>query len=151
MHAQPLEARMAHLEGVVQQIGERLNSIDRRLDSIDGRFAQVDARFAQIDTRFNWLIGIVVGTWITTILTFSSTTREPPPRNRVRDFAPLGLPRRRHRGRNVRIVCHPSFGAVDSQHQVELPSGNRQPVRRRRAFRSSLRHIERDRAVLVLL
>ncbi|HEY2476382.1 MAG TPA: hypothetical protein VGI19_16500 [Candidatus Cybelea sp.] len=60
---------MAHLEGVVQQVGERLNSIDRRLDSMDGRFAQVDARFAQIDTRFNWLTGIVVGTWITTILT----------------------------------------------------------------------------------
>ena len=48
MHAHPLEARMAHLEGV-QQIGERLSSIDRRLDSIDGRFNQVDSRFAQID------------------------------------------------------------------------------------------------------
>ncbi|HEX4013463.1 MAG TPA: hypothetical protein VHX17_06150 [Candidatus Cybelea sp.] len=76
MHAQPLDVRMAHLEGVVQQIGERLNSIDRRLDSIDGRFAQVDARFAQIDlrfaqvdARFNWVIGVVIGTWITTILT----------------------------------------------------------------------------------
>jgi tetrahydromethanopterin S-methyltransferase subunit G len=69
VRAQPLEAQMAHLEGVVQQVGERLNSIDRRLDSMDGRFAQVDARFAQIDTRFNWLTGIVVGTWITTILT----------------------------------------------------------------------------------
>jgi tetrahydromethanopterin S-methyltransferase subunit G len=69
MHAHPLEVRMAHLEGVVQQIGERLSSIDRRLDSIDGRFGQVDSRFAQIDSRFNWLIGIVIGTWITTILT----------------------------------------------------------------------------------
>ena len=83
MHAHPLEARMAHLEGVVQQIGERLSSIDRRLDSIDGRFnqvdsrfaqidarfAQIDARFAQVDARFNWLIGIVIGTWITTIFT----------------------------------------------------------------------------------
>jgi len=29
----------------------------------------MDQRFATIDQRFNWLIGIVVGTWITTILT----------------------------------------------------------------------------------
>jgi tetrahydromethanopterin S-methyltransferase subunit G len=85
--AQPLEARLAHLEGVVAQVAERLNCIDRRLDSmdgrfdrleqkldlrfaaIDGRFGQIDQRFGQIDQRFNWLIGIVLGTWITTMLT----------------------------------------------------------------------------------
>jgi tetrahydromethanopterin S-methyltransferase subunit G len=82
---------MAHLEGAFDQVNERLSSLDWRLGSfqqtvalrfdevdrrIDGRFgqtearfAQIDVRFAQIDTRFNWLIGIVIGTWITTILT----------------------------------------------------------------------------------
>lgn len=35
----------------------------------DGRFASVDARFAQIDRRFNWVIGLILGTWISTILT----------------------------------------------------------------------------------
>jgi hypothetical protein len=45
---QPMEARIAHLEGAFEQVGERLNGIERRID---------------------WLIGIVVATWITTILT----------------------------------------------------------------------------------
>jgi tetrahydromethanopterin S-methyltransferase subunit G len=91
MHAHPLEARLAHVEGAFDRVNERLSSLDRRLDSFahtvalrfdeidrrfegcfgqtDSRFAQLDGRFAQIDTRFNWLIGIVIGTWITTILT----------------------------------------------------------------------------------
>ncbi|MBV8067901.1 MAG: hypothetical protein JO113_07980 [Candidatus Eremiobacteraeota bacterium] len=55
MHAHPLEARIAHVEGAFNQVNERLGSIERRLDGID--------------VRFNWLTGIVVGTWITTILT----------------------------------------------------------------------------------
>lgn len=62
MHAHPLEARIAHVEGAFNQVNERLGSIERRLDSIDVRFNNVDA-------RFHWLTGIVVGTWATTILT----------------------------------------------------------------------------------
>lgn len=62
VHAHPLEARIAHVEGAFNQVNERLGSIERRLDSIDARFNHVDA-------RFNWLTGIVVGTWATTILT----------------------------------------------------------------------------------
>lgn len=77
---QTMEARMAHLEGAFDQMGERLNSIDRRLDGVDRRidsleqrmdvrFNAIDVRFNGMDLRFNWLIGIIVGTWITTILT----------------------------------------------------------------------------------
>ena len=87
MNPQPLEARLAHVEGAFVQVGERLNSIDRRLDTIEQimqcRFAQVDARFDRLESRFDrlesrftlvdqrfmWLIGILFGTWITTILT----------------------------------------------------------------------------------
>jgi tetrahydromethanopterin S-methyltransferase subunit G len=76
MHVHPLEARIAHVEGGFEQVNERLGSVDRRLDTMDGRFnhlesrcAQVDARFNRVDSRFNWLTGIVVGTWITTMLT----------------------------------------------------------------------------------
>lgn len=68
MHAHPLEARIAHVEGAFDQVNERLGSIERRLDTIDVRFNQVDARFNHVDSRFNWLTGIVVGTWVTTIL-----------------------------------------------------------------------------------
>ncbi|MBV8725548.1 MAG: hypothetical protein JO350_09470 [Candidatus Eremiobacteraeota bacterium] len=82
-----MEERTARLEGINEQIRDRLNSLDLRLDSlertlevrfdriegrfgqIDGRFAQIEGRFTQIDQRFMWLTGLVLGTWITTILT----------------------------------------------------------------------------------
>lgn len=73
MSTDAMEARIAHLEGAFDQVGERLNSIDRRINSfeqrVDARFNGLDSRFNGLDTRFNWLIGIVVATWITTILT----------------------------------------------------------------------------------
>jgi tetrahydromethanopterin S-methyltransferase subunit G len=76
MHAHPLDARIARLEGSFDQVNERLGSIDRRLDSFEHAVALrfdrseqlTNLRFDQIDRRFNWLTGIVVGTWITTIL-----------------------------------------------------------------------------------
>jgi hypothetical protein len=66
MHANPLDARMAHLEGAFGQVNERLGSIDRRLDGIDRRLDGIEVRF---DAKFNRLVGLVLGTWITTILT----------------------------------------------------------------------------------
>ena len=56
MSAQPLEIRMAHLEGAYEQISHRLGNIEQRLGSMElkfeGRLGQVDGRFAQIDARF---------------------------------------------------------------------------------------------------
>jgi hypothetical protein len=77
--AQPLESRIAHIEGVNVQIADRLNGIDRRLDSLDGRIDSVrseigefrsdtNARFAQIDQKFVWVIGINVTSWTTIML-----------------------------------------------------------------------------------
>ena len=77
-----MEERTARLEGINEQIRDRLTSIDRRFDaidrrfdaidrrfdSIDRRFGTIDRRFELIDRRFLWL-SVVVGTWITTILT----------------------------------------------------------------------------------
>jgi len=74
---------MAHIEGTYEQVNERLGSIDARFAGIDRRFASIDARFDSIDARFNsidlrldhkidqrfmWTIGVVMGTWLTTIL-----------------------------------------------------------------------------------
>jgi len=67
MHAHPLEARIAHVEGAFDQVNERLGSIDRRLDSIDRRLDGVDA-------RFNWVIGTLVGGFVTIISTQIATT-----------------------------------------------------------------------------
>lgn len=58
MCVETMEARIAHLDGAFGQVGDRLNGIDRRLDSLEQR----------MDARFNWLTGVVVGTWVTTIL-----------------------------------------------------------------------------------
>jgi hypothetical protein len=86
MSAQPWEARLAHLEGAFLQIDRRLDSFERmvasRFAEVDSRFNQVDSRFNQmesrftqmesrfsiIDQRFNWLTGIVVASWISTIV-----------------------------------------------------------------------------------
>lgn len=92
MHAHPLEARLANVEGAFNQVNERLGGIERRLDGfdlhldgmdrrlegVDRRFESMDRRldsfehrtalwFDQVHRRFNWLTGIVVGTWITTM------------------------------------------------------------------------------------
>jgi tetrahydromethanopterin S-methyltransferase subunit G len=78
-----LEARMSHIDGAFEQVNDRLGGIERRLDSMEGRFEgrfnsiedrfegrfnSMDQRFAQIDQRFNWVIGTILGTWVTTIL-----------------------------------------------------------------------------------
>jgi predicted nuclease with TOPRIM domain len=60
MSVQPLEIRMAHLEGAYEQISERLNGIDNRLTGldhkIDTRFdafeRKMDARFEVVERRF---------------------------------------------------------------------------------------------------
>lgn len=93
----PLEARMAHIEGTYEQVSQRLagfelrfDAIDRRFEAIDRRFEAIDHRFDAVDRRFDlmdrkietfrsevldkldgrfmWTIGVVLGTWITTIL-----------------------------------------------------------------------------------
>jgi hypothetical protein len=56
MHA--MEGRIARLEGAFEQTNERLAGIERRLYRIEHT----------LDLKFMWVIGIVVGTWITTIL-----------------------------------------------------------------------------------
>jgi hypothetical protein len=53
-----MEGRIARLEGAFEQTNERLAGIERRLDRIEHA----------LDLKFMWVIGIVVGTWITTIL-----------------------------------------------------------------------------------
>lgn len=88
MSAQPLDVRIASLEGSYRQVSDRLNSIDRRLDGfeqkvearftaleqkIDGRFNSVDFRFAAMDSKIDGLqwrmAALIVGTWISVIAT----------------------------------------------------------------------------------
>ncbi len=83
-----LEQRMSFLEGVYEQVNQRLSSIDAHLDSLDRKFTgetgrldtKIDHSFAilnekiehvdeKIDRRFMWSTGIMLCGFLTTILT----------------------------------------------------------------------------------
>ncbi len=90
MTAQPLETRLARMEGINVQIADRLNSMDRHIESIesglrseigsvrgevgslrgevDGLRSDMNVRFAQVDQKFLWLIGINMTSWTTIML-----------------------------------------------------------------------------------
>lgn len=61
-----MEVRLARLEGAYEQIDRRL--ADLRQDVIAMR-QEMQHRFAGVEQKFTWLFGLLVGTWITTILT----------------------------------------------------------------------------------
>jgi hypothetical protein len=77
MSTPQMEVRLARLEGAYEQIDRRLNDLrqelDQRFAGIDQRFASLELRmdtgFACIEHKFTWTFGLIVGTWITTILT----------------------------------------------------------------------------------
>jgi tetrahydromethanopterin S-methyltransferase subunit G len=56
----------SRISSAFAQVNERLGGIDRRLDSLEHMIALLSDR---VDRKLTWLTGIVVGTWITTILT----------------------------------------------------------------------------------
>ncbi|HEY1868108.1 MAG TPA: hypothetical protein VGG70_07395 [Candidatus Cybelea sp.] len=70
MSAQPLDLRIASLEGSYHQVSDRLNSIDRRLDGFEQK---MEARFNGLDSkidRVQWrMTALIVGTWISVIAT----------------------------------------------------------------------------------
>ena len=58
MSAQPLDVRMAHLEGAYEQVVKRLESIDHRLETLDRK----------IDTSQWRVVSLILGTWMTLML-----------------------------------------------------------------------------------
>jgi tetrahydromethanopterin S-methyltransferase subunit G len=79
-----MEGRMANLEGAYRQVADRLNGIDGRLNSMDNRLEAVDRKIdtradaldramgdmrRDMNQRFMWMIGMIMTSWVTTILT----------------------------------------------------------------------------------
>lgn len=72
MSVEPMEIRIASLEGSYHQVSDRLNSIDRRLDGfeqkMEARFNAVDLRFQSVDSKIDGLqwrmTALILGTWI---------------------------------------------------------------------------------------
>ena len=57
--------RVSRVEGIVEVIPDRLNSIYNRINALDNRVIALESR---MDTRFNWMFGLIVTTWITTMI-----------------------------------------------------------------------------------
>ena len=64
-----LEARVAHVEGIIEEILAPLTSIENLLGRLEDR---IDALEARMQMNFQWTIGIVLGVlipmWVTIIL-----------------------------------------------------------------------------------
>lgn len=63
-----VDRRFDHVDRRFDQVDHRFEQMDNRFAQMDHRFAQMDHRFDQVDRRFTWLVGLVVGTWGTSIL-----------------------------------------------------------------------------------
>ncbi len=69
MQMPTIESRVAVLEAIMEQVNHRLSSIESRLTGIENRIeqGQRDAR-----TDFRWLIGIMISTQLTTLITLGT-------------------------------------------------------------------------------
>ena len=60
---------MGRLEGAYEQIVKRLDSIDVRLERMDAKFdGKFDTLRSEMTQQYRWLVGMIFGTWVTTIL-----------------------------------------------------------------------------------
>ena len=90
MAADALEVRMAHLEGVYEQVDKRLGTIELRLgdldrkidgkiDGIDGKIdglrANLDRKIDLLRSDVNRVLYFVLGTWVTLMLAILAVRR----------------------------------------------------------------------------
>ena len=71
--------RIGRLEGITEQINDRLGSLERRIDSVKSDLeAQIGSLRSDLESRldrledshrrdFRWLIGTMIGLWATTM------------------------------------------------------------------------------------
>jgi hypothetical protein len=90
-----MESRLARLEGAYEQIANRLTDLRQDVESgfvglrqdILALRQDMGQRFNAVDQRYTWVVGMIVGTWITTILTSSSIAEHLVRRDGARDRA----------------------------------------------------------------
>lgn len=73
MPTQELEGRVAKLEGISEQISQRLNHLETIVESMRKDLnSKMDSLrtelLARIDTNFKWILGIMISMWVTIIL-----------------------------------------------------------------------------------
>ena len=73
MQMPTIESRVAVLEAVMEQINHRLSSIESRLTSLEQKVEQGFSETRQTArTDFRWLIGIMISTQLTTLITLGT-------------------------------------------------------------------------------
>lgn len=60
-----LEERVARVEGTLEQINIRLNSLENRLDRVEDSLADLRR---EITANFRWTIGTIIIMWVTIII-----------------------------------------------------------------------------------
>jgi len=71
------EERLAKVEGILEQVGDRLNGVETRLNHVGTRLDHLETRFDELrremHTNFRWTLGIMLGVlipmWVSIILT----------------------------------------------------------------------------------
>ncbi len=61
MATSPIEVRLAHLEGAVEQINQRLGAIETRLARLEDKVESLRAELlSRMDRQFYWILSLVV-------------------------------------------------------------------------------------------
>ena len=72
MTSSSLEARVAHVEGIVDELRSRFGSVENRLDRLDNWMDRLEDRMtaleAKLQSNFQWMIGLMLPMWMTIIL-----------------------------------------------------------------------------------
>ena len=60
--------RIGRLEGIIEQINDRLGSLEARMTSLE---SNLEARMSRLESShrrdFRWLVGTMIGMWVTTM------------------------------------------------------------------------------------
>lgn len=65
-----LEERVAKIEGILEQMDKRLNHIESEIAGLRGEIVGLrDEMSRKFDSLFKWTVGLILGMWISVILT----------------------------------------------------------------------------------
>ncbi len=60
--------RLAKLEGLIEQIAQRLTSIESRLNNMESRLNNMESRLNNLENRmdkhFLWVVGLILTSWL---------------------------------------------------------------------------------------
>jgi chromosome segregation ATPase len=60
-----LEERVVRVEGILEQVDERLNHLESEISEIRGEIKELRK---DLNNRFSWLLGVQISMWVTIVL-----------------------------------------------------------------------------------